>query len=408
MVMVMPAFAQSAWQKLVDDGSTAYKKHDWATAEKLFREALNESLSDKTTTGETHYATSLNDLAMVLESQGKADDAEALYKSAIAEREKADGANSIKLDNRHSQKKFGPEHAAVAIELNNLAVLYRDENRLNESIATYQSVLAIRRKVFGANSEEVAATLNNLSAVYLQKGEDLKALPLLQEALTTMEKTFGPDSSQLIVSLDNLGTVDRHISRYSEAEILYKRALTIAEKHFGSESLEAAQAQENLADVYLEQLKYEAAEPYYLASLATREKKLDNPNVAQAVTNLGLLYREDGKAADALPYLERTVKIYQTPNSGVSDGDLANALNNLARFYREKGDFEKAEPLYKQSLALREKAFGHDNIEVAASMRNYAILLRKMNRKDEAATLITRPWQSKIRLSKINSENEKV
>jgi tetratricopeptide (TPR) repeat protein len=66
---------------------------------------------------------------------------------------------------------------------------------------------------------------------------------------------------------------------------------------------------------------------------------------------------------------------------------LANSLNNLARFYREQGNYVESEKLYKQSLALREKAFGHNHPSVAASLRNYADLLRKMNRNQEAEAL---------------------
>ena len=43
------------------------------------------------------------------------------------------------------------------------------------------------------------------------------------------------------------------------------------------------------------------------------------------------------------------------------------SLNNLAELYRNQGRYAEAEPLYKRSLAIREKALGPDHPDVAHS-----------------------------------------
>ncbi len=43
-----------------------------------------------------------------------------------------------------------------------------------------------------------------------------------------------------------------------------------------------------------------------------------------------------------------------------------------------------AEPLYKRSLAIKEKALGSEHSDVAQNLENYATLLRKTNRDAEA------------------------
>ena len=45
-------------------------------------------------------------------------------------------------------------------------------------------------------------------------------------------------------------------------------------------------------------------------------------------------------------------------NAGINHPDVANSLNNLAVLYKSQRDYAKAEPLYKRSLTIREKAFG--------------------------------------------------
>ncbi len=66
---------------------------------------------------------------------------------------------------------------------------------------------------------------------------------------------------------------------------------------------------------------------------------------------------------------------------------MAASLNNLAELYRAQGWYADAEPLYKRSLAIREKALGPEHPHVAQSLENYAALLRKTGRSAEAAKM---------------------
>ncbi len=64
---------------------------------------------------------------------------------------------------------------------------------------------------------------------------------------------------------------------------------------------------------------------------------------------------------------------------------MATSLNNLAKLYRAQGRYAEAEPLYKRSLAIREKALGPEHPNVATSLENYANLLRETGRTAEEA-----------------------
>ncbi len=69
---------------------------------------------------------------------------------------------------------------------------------------------------------------------------------------------------------------------------------------------------------------------------------------------------------------------------------MANSLSNLARLYQAQGHYAKAEPLYKRSLAIMEKALGPEHPDVAQSLENYAALLRQTGRIDEAEKMEAR------------------
>jgi len=62
-------------------------------------------------------------------------------------------------------------------------------------------------------------------------------------------------------------------------------------------------------------------------------------------------------------------------------------MNNLADLYRTQGEYALAEPLYKRSLKIDEKALGPDHPSVATSLNNLASLYRATNRHKEAKDL---------------------
>jgi len=72
------------------------------------------------------------------------------------------------------------------------------------------------------------------------------------------------------------------------------------------------------------------------------------------------------------------------------DVRLATSLNNLALLYKAQGRYAEAEPLYQRALAIREKALGPEHPDVATSLENYADLLRKTGRVSEATKMETR------------------
>ncbi|NOU35329.1 MAG: tetratricopeptide repeat protein [Kiritimatiellaceae bacterium] len=59
-------------------------------------------------------------------------------------------------------------------------------------------------------------------------------------------------------------------------------------------------------------------------------------------------------------------------------------FSNLALLYTTQNRYAKAEPLYRRSLAIREKAFGLNHPNVAQTLENMAVLYRKTGREKEA------------------------
>ena len=62
----------------------------------------------------------------------------------------------------------------------------------------------------------------------------------------------------------------------------------------------------------------------------------------------------------------------------------------MALLYREQGRYAEAEPLHKRALAIREKVFGGEHRNVATSLNNLALLYWDQSRYAEAEPLYKR------------------
>src|SRR5260221_10069704 len=71
----------NSWSDLMDSGKAAFKQHDYAQAEQSFKAAASAAQSIQA--NDTRLASTLNDLALVYDAQGKTEDAEKLFKQAI-------------------------------------------------------------------------------------------------------------------------------------------------------------------------------------------------------------------------------------------------------------------------------------------------------------------------------------
>ena len=75
---------------------------------------------------------------------------------------------------------------------------------------------------------------------------------------------------------------------------------------------------------------------------------------------------------------------------GPEHPEVATSLNNLAALYKAQGRYAEAEPLYRRSLAIKEKALGPEHPSVATILANYAALLRETGRPKKAAKMEAR------------------
>ncbi len=136
--------------------------------------------------------------------------------------------------------------------------------------------------------------------------------------------------------------------------------------------------------------RYTEAEKLLKLALAEAEKfGSSDPRMATSLNNLAALYDTQGKYDQAEPLYRRSLAIREKA-LGPDHPDVATSLNNLAALYKTQGKYDQAEPLYKRSLAIKEKALGPDHPDVATVLENYAGLLKATERPGQAEELLKR------------------
>ncbi|HEX3875511.1 MAG TPA: CHAT domain-containing tetratricopeptide repeat protein [Bryobacteraceae bacterium] len=138
---------------------------------------------------------------------------------------------------------------------------------------------------------------------------------------------------------------------------------------------------QNRAGQLFAQGNYREAAPLaeQVVTLTEQASGKDSAPVAEALINLGAVYRELGKTDRAETALTHALQI-DTRMLGPESEEVARACNILGLVYRDREDFIRAEPLLGRSLAIREKILPAGSSSIILSMENLGDTYRGLGR----------------------------
>jgi tetratricopeptide (TPR) repeat protein len=270
-----------------------------------------------------------------------------------------------------------------------LGALYNDQGRYDQAEQLYKRALAIFEKVLGPDHHRVTEPLGNLATLYLEQARYAEAEPILKRALAVREKGLGPEHPDLATALHNLGSFYSDRFRFAEAEMLLQRALTIREKAFNADHPEVAATLNNLAEIHRQQGALADAEPLQRRALKITESALgqNHPDVAQSLNNLGLIHFAQGNFKDAESDFRRAIEVDERVH-GPDHPSVALEFGNLAEVYNVQGRYADAESLAKRALIINEKAFGPKHLRVVTARNNLAAIYDKHGRYEPALSIV--------------------
>jgi tetratricopeptide (TPR) repeat protein len=177
--------------------------------------------------------TSVNNLAVLYESQGRLGEAEPLYLRALA----------------GSERVLGAVHPDTLTSVNNLAVLRYRQGRLGEAEPLYLRALAGWERVLGAEHPSTLTSVNNLAGLYESQGRLGEAEPLYLRALAAKERVLGAEHPDTLTSVNNLGVFYCYQKRWAEAAPLLERAVAGWRAVLGAEHPDTVEAEKSLANL---------------------------------------------------------------------------------------------------------------------------------------------------------------
>jgi tetratricopeptide (TPR) repeat protein len=176
--------------------------------------------------------------------------------------------------------------------------------------------------------------------------------------------------------------------KYQELVPIAERALEMIKRARGPEQPETADALNSLGLLYQKIGDYAKAEPVLQEALRIRQKVLgkEHPDTATSLNNLAALYQKMGEYAKAEPLYQEALRIRQKA-LGLEYPDTMISLNNLVGLYWAMGEYAKAEPLLQEALRIRQKVLGKEHPDTATSLNNLATVYLDMQEYAKAEPL---------------------
>jgi tetratricopeptide (TPR) repeat protein len=153
---------------------------------------------------------------VLLENEGRNNEAEDLFKRALDLQEQAAAAKRPDL--------------AAALSFFELGNLYRGEGRLADYESALQQALSLQERVLGLRNQALALTLLTLGDVHREEGKCADAEPVYRRAVEIQEANLGPDDPHLLYTLDMYSGLLRLLDEPDQAKAVAARASALRQK----------------------------------------------------------------------------------------------------------------------------------------------------------------------------------
>jgi tetratricopeptide (TPR) repeat protein len=125
-----------------------------------------------------------------------------------------------------------------------------------------------------------------------------------------------------------------------------------------------------------------------VASLKTTDPRL----LAELLTGLGLIRFDQGRYDESVDLYRESLRLLEEA-IGDENPYLVVPFNDLASSYLKLGRLNDAELTLRRANAVCSKTLGEDHATCGALLENYAVVLRKLDRKREAKAVAARSQQ---------------
>ena len=183
------------------------------------------------------------------------------------------------------------------------------------------------------------------------------AIDSIKQVLNT-----GKEDTNEVNTLNKLSSQLWQVNKYDTSLIYANKAVEYAEKLNYKKGL--AEALSNIADIYREQGNNLKSLDYSFKSLAINQEINNKKDIAQDYKAMGLCYMEQGDYSKGVGYFFKSLAIDQ--EIGNKDGVGSN-LCNIGNVYLDQGNYPEALEYFSKSMAIEQEIGNQQGIAINLS-----------------------------------------
>ncbi|MFT3843050.1 MAG: serine/threonine-protein kinase [Myxococcaceae bacterium] len=291
-------------------------------------------------------AENLLDTGLMLQKEGKFEEALKVLKESLSLREKV----------------FGPEHPAVAAAMSKVGNTYILAGQFSDARQFQERALAIRSKLLGAQHPDTSASYHNVAICLSHLGEREKAIGYLQQALDADTAVFGPHSDHTAQTRQTLAKAWFQNHQNDRARAAAEQSLADLTAAFGSDAPDLCPTLLLLGRIAFAEGRYPEALAFFSKGLAIREKQMgaDKPIFGGYLTGVGKTQLALHQPRLALAAFTRARAIGNGANEAFEDrAEIAFGLAQAT--WDGGGDKSAAADLALEAATLYRSAKDHDD-----------------------------------------------
>ena len=173
-------------------------------------------------------------------------------------------------------RKNNASNSEIAMCLIDLAILYKNLNKLVDAEKMCVLGLRLQEKALYKNHPYTAYTLRSLSSIYQQQSRYDEAADALDKAITVMLDSHGENDKAMAPFFVDIGKLNTARGNLEKSEIYYEKAMSLINISYGPNHLYTATVLVGLAELYTAQGRYSEAETVINRAIATQEKYYGN------------------------------------------------------------------------------------------------------------------------------------
>ncbi len=263
--------------------------------------------------------------------------------------------NNIPMSLEYAQKALtlaekGKDENLLAYSLFNLGRSYFNQGFLEISTKYFYRYLDIQKAI--NNSRGTAYALVNLGAIHLQLKQFEKSREFFENGLETLNQLANDDridkpGTEIITIYNNLGIVSQNLNETNKAIDYYSRGINQARKT-PEEHIILANLLNNLGTLYLEEGKLAEAFGYLTEALNIRIQNDNKSGQVNSYRSISMYFNKQKDKAEELKYLTMGIKLAEEIGS---ISQLANLTEKMFVYYQE---LQNADSALKYNLLFTE------------------------------------------------------